>query len=131
MRHLSLPAAAVGAVSTCLTGPTNALLTASGHRDRQYAAGVVCGAVGICFGLTAPAVVGVLLAMPTAFLGALAGLALLKALGAAFASAFGGAEVTAPLLTFLVTVSGVDLLGLGAPFWGLVTGVLVTLGQRS
>lgn len=126
----SLPAAALGAVSTCLTGPTNALLTASGRRERQYVAGITCGIVAICFGLVAPLVVGVLLAMPVAFVAALAGLALLKALAAAFAAAFGDADVTAPLLTFLVTSSGVELLGLGAPFWGLVTGVVITLVQR-
>lgn len=127
----SLAAAAVGAVSTCLTGPTNALLTASGRRERQYVAGIACGVVAICFGLVAPAVVGVLLAMPAAFVAALAGLALLKALAAAFAAAFGGADVTAPLLTFLVTCSGVEMLGLGAPFWGLVTGLAVNAARRS
>src|SRR6266550_4448235 len=36
----SLLTAAVGAVSTCLTGPTNALLAASGERARQYTAGI-------------------------------------------------------------------------------------------
>src|SRR3954447_7118153 len=39
----SLLTAAVGCVSTCLTGPTNALLTHSGERVRQYTAGVFCG----------------------------------------------------------------------------------------
>lgn len=39
----SLPAACVGAVSTCLTGPTNALLTSSGERSRQYTAALTCG----------------------------------------------------------------------------------------
>lgn len=120
----SLPAAAVGAVSTCLTGPTNALLTASGRRERQYVAGITCGLVAVVFGLTAPAVVDGLLAMPAAFIAVLAGLALLKALGGAFAGAFSGTATTAPLLTFLVTVSGIDLLNLGAPFWGLVTGLV-------
>lgn len=120
----SLPAAAVGGVSTCLTGPTNALLTASGRKERQYVAAITCGVVAVVFGLTAPAFVGGLLAMPAAFVAVLAGLALLKALSGAFSAAFSGTTATAPLLTFLVTVSGVDLLHLGAPFWGLVTGVV-------
>lgn len=54
----SVPSAAVGAVSTCLAGPTNALLTSSGRRERQYAAGLVCGFIALAFGLAAPAVVG-------------------------------------------------------------------------
>lgn len=124
---VSLPAAAVGAVSTCLTGPTNALLTASGRKERQYVAAITCGLVAVAFGLTAPVFVGGLLAMPAAFVAVLAGLALLKALGGAFSGAFSGAATTAPLLTFLVTVSGVDLLNLGAPFWGLATGLVAWL----
>ncbi|HWJ68064.1 MAG TPA: benzoate/H(+) symporter BenE family transporter [Nocardioides sp.] len=126
----SLPAAAVGAVSTCLTGPTNALLTASGPRERQYAAGIVCGVVAIVFGVFAPVSVALLGAAPTAFVAVLAGLALLKALQGAFATAFAGPDVTAPLLTFLVTASGVTIWSLGAPFWGLVTGVVATWATR-
>ena len=40
----------VGAVSTCLTGPTNALLSASGERSRQYTAGLVCGLLAQIYG---------------------------------------------------------------------------------
>lgn len=120
----SVPTALVGGASTCLTGPTNALLTASGRREGQYVGAITCGLVAMAFGLTAPAFVGALLAMPAAFVACLAGLALLKALSAAFSAAFSGAVVTAPLLTFLVTVSGVAPLNLGAPFWGLVTGLV-------
>ncbi|MFD1248650.1 benzoate/H(+) symporter BenE family transporter [Nocardioides ginsengisoli] len=122
----SLLAAAVGAVSSCLTGPTNALLTASGRRERHYAAGIVCGIVATCFGVMAPVAVALLGAAPAAFIAVLAGLALLRALQGAFATAFSGPDVTAPLLTFLVTASGVTVLHLGAPFWGLVTGVVAT-----
>ncbi len=120
----SLPAAVLGGVSTCLTGPTNALLVASGRRTRQYAAGMVCGVVAVCFGMLAPLSVALLAAAPAAFVAVLAGLALLKALQGAFAAAFAEPDVTAPLLTFLVTASGVSFLSLGAPFWGLVTGVV-------
>ncbi len=123
---VSVPAAMVGAVSSCLTGPTNALLTASGRRERHYAAGIVCGLVAVGFGVLAPLAVALLGAAPAAFVAALAGLALLRALQGAFATAFAGPDVTAPLLTFLVTASGVTFLSLGAPFWGLVTGVVAT-----
>lgn len=132
----SLPAAAVGGVTTCLTGPTNALLTASGRREGQYVAGLTCGLIAVAFGLTAPAFVDALLAMPAAFIAVLAGLALLRALSGAFAVAFAGPSPTAPLLTFLVTVAGVDPLNLGAPFWGLVAGLVTVavtgrLAQRA
>jgi len=76
--------------------------------------------------MLAPAVVAALGAMPAAFVAVLAGLGLLKALTGAFATVVSGADVTAPLLTFLVSSSGVDPFGLGVPFWGLVVGVTAT-----
>lgn len=121
---VSLPAAMVGGVSTCLTGPTNALLTASGARRQHYTSALVCGALAIVVGLLAPGFVRVLLAMPVAFVAALGGLAMLRALEGAFRTAFSGAHVLAALLTFLVTVAEVTVLNIGAAFWGLVAGVL-------
>lgn len=120
---VSLAAAAVGAISTCLTGPTNALLTASGQRRRQYAAALVCGSIAIVVGLFAPGFVRILLAMPVAFVAALGGLAMLRALEAAFRTAFSGPQATAALVTFLVTVAEATFLNIGAAFWGLVAGV--------
>ncbi|WP_353952600.1 benzoate/H(+) symporter BenE family transporter [Knoellia sp. S7-12] len=122
---VSLPAAMVGAVSTCLTGPTNALLTASGQRRRHYTAALVCGALAIIVGLLAPGFVRLLLAVPVAFVAALGGLAMLRALEGAFRAAFSGGHVLAALITFLVTVAEVTFLNIGAAFWGLVVGVAV------
>lgn len=122
---VSLPAAMVGAVSTCLTGPTNALLTASGQRRRHYTAALVCGALAIVVGLLAPGFVRLLLAMPVAFVAALGGLAMLRALEGAFRAAFSGTHVMAALVTFLVTVAEVTFVNIGAAFWGLVAGVAV------
>ena len=111
-------AAGVGAVSTCLTGPTNALLTASGERDRQYTAGIVCGALAMVFGLCAPLVVRTMLAAPPAFLATLGGLAMLKVLQSSFVAAFGARVTLGALVTFVVTVSGMTAFNIGAPFWG-------------
>ncbi|MGQ4618836.1 benzoate/H(+) symporter BenE family transporter [Nocardia sp. R7R-8] len=116
--------AAVGAVSTCLTGPSNALLTASGERERQYTAGIVCGVLAIAVGLFAGISVGVVLALPAAFIAALAGLAMLAALKGAFTAAFSGVASTGALVAFLVTIAGHNFAGISAAFWGLVIGVL-------
>ena len=86
----SLLAAGVGAVSTCLTGPTNALLAASGERSRHYTAGIVCGLLAMVFGLLAPLFTRLMLATPAAFVAVLGGLAMLRVLQAAFVTAFGG-----------------------------------------
>jgi benzoate membrane transport protein len=123
----SILAAAVGAVSTCLTGPTNALLVASGERSRHYAAGICCGLLAILFGLFAPVFTQLMLGTPAAFVATLAGLAMLRVLQAAFTTAFGGRFTLGALVTFVVTVTDITILNVGAAFWGLVAGVLVSL----
>ncbi|GAA4545554.1 benzoate/H(+) symporter BenE family transporter [Pseudonocardia xishanensis] len=122
----SLVTAGVGAVSTCLTGPTNALLVASGTRERQYTAGIACGLLAMAFGLFAPLFTGLLLAAPPAFVATLGGLAMLRVLQTAFTTAFGGGRPFGALVTFVVTVSGITVLSIGAPFWGLVSGLAVS-----
>ena len=56
---------------------------------------------------------------------ALAGLAMLKVLQAAFATAFRDRFALGALVTFLVTVADLPILNIGAPFWGLVLGLSV------
>lgn len=123
----SLAAACVGAVSTCLTGPTNALLTASGKRERQYIAALTFGVCAIAFGVFAPAFVRWMTAAPAAFVAALGGLAMLRALQGAFVTAFGSRYTVGALVAFIVTVSDVSFANIGAAFWGLVAGIAVSL----
>ena len=123
----SLLAASVGAVSTCLTGPTNALLAASGERSRHYTAGIVCGLLAMVFGLLAPLFTRLMLATPAAFIAVLAGLAMLRVLQAAFVTAFGGRFTLGALVTFIVTVADLTIFNIGAAFWGLIAGIVVSL----
>jgi benzoate membrane transport protein len=118
----SIVAAFVGTVSTCLTGPTNALISSSGERARHYTAGIFVGLLALVFGLLSPTFTGLLLAMPRAFIAALAGLAMLRVLQTAFAVAFGGRFGLGALVTLLVTVADVAVANVGAPFWGLAIG---------
>ena len=128
----SMLTAAVGAVSTCLTGPTNALLAASGERARQYTAGIACGLLAILFGLFAPLFTRLMLATPGAFIATLGGLAMLRVLQASFVTAFSGRFTLGALITFVVTVADVKILNIGAAFWGLVAGLAVSrLLERS
>lgn len=122
----SLLTACVGAVSSCLTGPTNAILTSSGKKDCQYTAAIICGLLAMVIGVFAPLFVGLMLTMPAAFIAALAGLAMLAALQNSFVAAFTGNHTTGALVAFIVTVSGVDFFGVSAAFWGLATGVGVS-----
>jgi benzoate membrane transport protein len=119
---MSMLTGLVGTVSTCLTGPTNALIASSGERSRHYAAGVVVGLLALAFGLLSPLATRLMLSTPPAFIATLAGLAMLRVLQAAFVTAFKDRFSLGALIAFVVTVAGVPLAGIGSPFWGLVFG---------
>ena len=122
----------VGTVSTCLTGPVNAILTASGEKHRHYTAGIMVGMLALAFGLLSPLFTHLLLATPKAFIASLAGLAMLRVLQTAFTVSFGGRFTLGALVTFLVTVADVPIFNVGAPFWGLVFGLAASwLLERS
>lgn len=119
--------AVVGAVSSCLTGPTNALLTSSGEHGRQYSAALVFGVFGVLFGLMAPTFTGLMLAAPKEYIMVLGGLAMLRVLQGAFMASFGGGRFTlGALVSLLVTVADLGVLNIGAAFWGLVAGFVVS-----
>jgi len=118
----SIVTAFVGAVSTCLTGPVNAIISSSGERRRHYTAGIFVGLLALAFGLFAPFFTHLMLATPKAFIAALAGLAMLRVLQTAFTVSFRDRFALGALVTFLVTVADIPIVSIGAPFWGLVFG---------
>ena len=128
----SVIAAIVGGVSSCLTGPTNAIVVSSGEPRRQYSAAMFVGCLALVFGLLAPTFTRLLLASPKSLVVALAGLAMLRVLQMAFNTAFKERFSLGALLAFLVTVADVPLLNVGAAFWGLVAGLAISwLLERS
>ncbi|MGB5082816.1 MAG: benzoate/H(+) symporter BenE family transporter [Burkholderiales bacterium] len=118
----SIVTAFVGTVSTCLTGPVNAIISSSGDRRRHYTAGIFVGLLALAFGLFAPYFTHLMLATPRAFIAALAGLAMLRVLQTAFTVSFRDRFALGALVTFLVTVADIPIFNIGAPFWGLVFG---------
>ena len=123
---MSMLTACTGTVSTCLTGPVNAVISSAGERQRQYTAGIAVGVLAIGFGLLSPTVTHLMLATPPAFVAALAGLAMLRVLQAVFSTAFSGRFTLGALVTFIVTMADVTIANIGAPFWGLVFGFAVS-----
>jgi benzoate membrane transport protein len=115
-----------GAVSTCLTGPVNAVITSAGEKPRHYTAALVVAALAMMFGLLAPLFTRLLLATPPAFIAALAGLAMLRVLQTAFQISFRDRFSFGALACFLVTVADLPIFHIGAPFWGLVFGLAVS-----
>ncbi|MBS0291992.1 MAG: benzoate/H(+) symporter BenE family transporter [Proteobacteria bacterium] len=103
------------------------------HPDpaRRYTAAASCGLLYIAVGLVGAVVTGLLTAFPPELVVAIAGLALLGAIGGGLASALGDeAHREAALITFLVTLSGVSLAGIGSAFWGVVAGSIALFVQQ-
>lgn len=117
---------ALGCVPTVVTAPANAILNVSGDPDWRYVGGIWFGIFILVFGIFAPSAVQIGLALPAAFIATLAGLAMIPVLQSAFVSGFGGKFSLGALVTFLITVAGVSIFGIGAAFWGLVFGYAVS-----
>ena len=103
------------------------------HADpaRRYTAAVWAGLFYLLVGLFGATVAGLFAAFPQALVLAIAGIALFGTLGNSLVAALREEdEREAALVTFLVTASGLSLLGVGAAFWGLVAGVCVRLALR-
>lgn len=118
--------AMVGAVGTCLTGPTNSLIVSTGERERHYAAAIVTALLAIAFGLMAPTFTQLMLSAPKALILTLGGLAMLRALLGSLQSAFRGPCSFGAMACFIVTTADMPLFNVGSPFWGLVAGVIVS-----
>ena len=95
------------------------------HEDktRRYTAAVVCGGVYVLIGLFGAVVTGLLTAFPKELVVTIAGLALLGSIGGGLHAALADERHReAALITFLVTLSGVVIAGVGSAFWGVVAG---------
>jgi len=103
------------------------------HEDpaRRYIAAASCGLIYCVIGLFGAAVTGVLTAFPRELVVAIAGLALLGSIGGGLAVALkDDTHREAALITFLVTLSGVSLWGIGSAFWGVTAGALALFVQQ-
>lgn len=124
----SLLIAFVGGISIVQAAVTAALCMGEHcHEDRgrRYIGGVMNGFFYLVGGLFAGSLVGLFQFLPKALVATLAGLALLGALLSNITIAMQNPdEKEAALITFLATVSGMTLFGLGSVFWGIFIGML-------
>jgi len=99
--------------------------------DKRYTAAATCGAIYIVIGIFGATVTGLLTAFPKELVAAIAGLALLGTIGDALSTAVREKpHREAALVTFLVTLSGVVVAGVGSAFWGVVAGAVALGVQR-
>ena len=99
--------------------------------DRRYTASVAAGMFYIAVGLAGGAVAGLLGAFPKELVIGIAGLALLGTIGGGLASALQQERHRdAALLTYVVTLSGLSIAGIGSAFWGVLAGALALLASQ-
>jgi benzoate membrane transport protein len=131
---VNLVLAPFGAFSLGLAAITAAIcLGREAHEDpkRRWVASVMAGLFYAATGLVGGAVVGLIGAFPRELVLALAGFALLGTIGAGLTAAVKDDSTReAAVVTFLVTLSGVSLWQVGAPFWGVVAGAIVMAVQH-
>ena len=83
---------------------------------------------GAGFGYIGSTITSLFIALPPTFVVILAGLALISAFTTGFMGIFKDSDnIEAGIFAFLATASGMDFLGLGAPFWGLLFGGIMFL----
>jgi benzoate membrane transport protein len=130
----TLVLAPFGAFALNLSAITAAIcMGREAHPDasKRYMAAVSCGVIYCVVGLFGAAVTGVLSAFPRELVVGIAGLALLGSIGGGLAVALReDAHREAALITFLVTLSGVSLAGIGSAFWGVVAGAFALFVQQ-
>jgi benzoate membrane transport protein len=103
------------------------------HADpaKRYTAAVWCGLFYVLLGIFGAVVAGLLAAFPKELVMAIAGLALLGSIGGGLVAALQqDSSREAALITFLVTLSGVVIAGIGSAFWGVVAGSLTLFVQQ-
>ena len=129
----TLVLAPFGAFALCLSAITAAIcMGKDAHPDpaKRYTAAAVCGAIYLVIGVFGAAITGVLTAFPKELIALIAGLALLGTIGGALVTAVKvDAHREAAIITFLVTLSGVQIAGVGSAFWGVVAGALALFVQ--
>lgn len=100
------------------------------HDDpsRRYVAAISAGVFYLVVGLSGATVVALFAAFPHELILAIAGIALLGTISGSLAAALREEIGREPaIVTFLVTASGVSLMGIGSAMWGIVAGTLTML----
>jgi benzoate membrane transport protein len=131
---VTLVLAPFGAFALNLSAITAAIcMGEEAHADKtkRYAAAVACGLIYIGIGIFGATFTALLLAFPKELVMAIAGIALLGSIGGGLHTALADERHReAALITFLVTLSGVVVAGIGSAFWGVVAGGVALFVQQ-
>lgn len=120
-----------GGFTVCIAAITAAIcMGPEVHSDpqRRYWAAAAAGVFYLLAGVFGGAISGMFTALPLALIQTIAGLALLGTIAGSLQRALSDEKQRdAAVIAFLITASGVTLLGVGAAFWGLIGGVTAHL----
>ncbi|EHN8911926.1 benzoate transporter [Enterobacter hormaechei subsp. steigerwaltii] len=123
---LALLLSPFGVYSICIAAITAAICQSpDAHPDarKRWLAAAAAGGFYLLAGVFGGSISGLMAALPLSGIQTLAGLALLGTISGSLYQALNHeAERDAAIVTFLMTASGVTLLGIGSAFWGLVLG---------
>lgn len=123
---LALLLSPFGVYSICIAAITAAICQSpDAHPDasKRWLAAAAAGGFYLLAGVFGGSISGLMSALPLSGIQTLAGLALLGTISGSLYQALNHeAERDAAIVTFLMTASGVTLLGIGSAFWGLVLG---------
>lgn len=115
-----------GLYSICIAAITAAICQSpDAHPDasKRWLAAAAAGMFYLLAGIFGGSISALMAALPLSWIQTLAGLALLGTIGGSLYQALQHeTERDAAVVTFLVTASGVTLLGIGSAFWGLIAG---------
>ncbi|WP_245622304.1 benzoate/H(+) symporter BenE family transporter [Devosia epidermidihirudinis] len=101
-------------------------------KTKRWPAPISAGVVYLALAPAASLAAAFIAASPPLLIQAVAGLALMSSLASALTGALINEETRLPaILTFVTTASGITIIGVGAPFWGLVAGIGMLLLLRA
>jgi len=123
---LALLFSVFGVYSICIAAITAAICQSpDAHPDasKRWLAAAAAGVFYLLAGIFGGSITALMAALPLSWIQTLAGLALIGTISGSLHQALvNERERDAAIVTFLVTASGVTLLGVGSAFWGLVAG---------
>ena len=120
-----------GGFSVCIAAITAAICMGDdvdANPARRWMASTIAGVFYLLTGLTGGLIAVMLSALPPVLIATLAGLALLATLSGSLQRALAEPDQRdSAIVAFLITASGISLLGIGSAFWGLIGGMLTYL----
>lgn len=120
-----------GGFSVCIAAITAAICMGDDvdpNPARRWMASAIAGIFYLLTGFTGALIAILLSALPSVLIATLAGLALLATLAGSLQRALAEPpQRDSAIIAFLITASGVSLLGIGSAFWGLAGGMLAHL----